>query len=71
MTDTQKTLLEISSLYTSPNCPIKYDILKSLCNVKSFDSSFNALLRKGYFEPVKTNDFTNQFKRTLKSNNHS
>ena len=63
MTQTQKNLLEISSAYTSPNCPIKYDILKSLCNVKSFDSSFNALLRAGYFEPVLTNDFTNQFNK--------
>jgi len=67
MTTTQKNLLEISSLYTSQNCPIKYDILKSLCNVKSFDSSFNALLKAGYFEPVQTNDFSNQFKRTAKN----
>lgn len=29
MTQTQKNLLEISSAYTSPNCPIKYDILKA------------------------------------------
>ena len=67
MTDTQKNLLTIASSYTSPNCPIKYDILKSLCNVKSFDSSFNALLKKGYFKAHQTNDFTNQFIRTDKN----
>lgn len=66
MTTTQKKLLEVASLYTSQNCPIKYDTLKSLCNVKSFDGSFNALLKAGYFEAVKTNDFSNQFKRTAK-----
>jgi len=66
LSETQKNLLEICENYTSLNCPIKYDILKSLCGVKSFDSSFNALLKAGYFTPVQTNDFSNQFKRTSK-----
>ncbi len=67
MTTTQKNLLTIASNYTSPKCHIKYDILKSLCNVKSFDSSFNALLNKGYFKPYPTNDYSNQFTRTEKN----
>lgn len=67
MTTIQKELLLIACNYTSAKCPIKYDILKSLCNVKSFDSTFNALLNKGYFKAYPTNDYTNQFTRTDKS----
>jgi hypothetical protein len=66
LTTTQKELLKITNNYTSVKCPIRYDILKSLCNVKSFDSSFNALLRAGYFEAHPTSDYSNQFKRTNK-----
>ena len=61
LTSTQSILLAECRKYTSPNCPIKYDILKSLVNCKTFDSSFNALLFKGYFKSYDTNDFSNQF----------
>lgn len=67
LTPTQETLLQVCKQYTGPNNPIKYDTLKSLCleHVKSFDGSFNALIDKGYFERVETNDYSNQFKITL------
>lgn len=67
LTTTQKNLLIVASEYTSPKCPIKYDTLKSLCECKSFDSTFNVLVSKGYFERVETNDYSNQFIRTDKS----
>ena len=70
MTETQKELLKKCLLYTGETNPIKYDTLKSLCSkFKSFESSFNSLLSKGYFEHVKTNDFSNQFKPTQKAIN--
>ena len=69
ITETQKELLKMALQYTGLKCPIKYDVLKSLCNVKSFDSTFNALFEKGYFERVETNDFSNQFKATEKAIN--
>lgn len=62
LTPTQQQLFETIKLYMGKNNPIKYDILKSLCECKSFDSSFNAILRAGYVERYETNDFSNQFK---------
>ena len=66
LSDTQQMLLIEANKYTSQNCPIKYDILKSLCNVKSFDTTFNKLFLLGYFERVQTNDYSNQFILTNK-----
>ncbi len=61
LTETQIKLLIEANKYTSVNCPIKYDILKSLCNIKSFDQTFNKLYLLGYFKRIETNDFSNQF----------
>ena len=66
LTSTQIKLLIKAKRYTSENCPIKYDTLKSLVNIKSFDSTFNSLLCAGYFTRHETNDFSNQFKLTNK-----
>ena len=60
----QQNLLTAIKPYIGINCPIKYDILKSLVNFKSFDSTFNVLINKGYVERFETNDFSNQFKLT-------
>ena len=66
LTPTQKKLLKQCKLYTGKNNPIKYEVLKSLCieECKTFESTFNSLLFKGYFEAVETNDFSNQFRPT-------
>lgn len=62
LTEAQKKLLAEASQYTGANNPIRYDTLKSLCtNCKSFGNTFEALLWRGYFKPVKTNDYSNQF----------
>lgn len=68
MTKTQKNLLAQVKKYMGLNCPVKYDILESLCikECKSFSSSFNALLSGGYVERFKTNDFSNQYILTVK-----
>jgi len=68
LTGPQIKLLNEAKKYTSVNCPIKYDILKSLCNIKSFDNTFNSLLWQNYFEAHKTNDYSNQFILTDKIN---
>ena len=64
LTATQAALLEQCKKYTGPNTPIKFEVLKSLCieECRTFENTFNALLFKGYFEHVKTDDFSNQFK---------
>ena len=61
LTETQLLLLAEAKKYTSVNCPVKYDILKSLCNIKTFDQTFNSLFLLGYFKRIETNDFSNQF----------
>ena len=66
LTDTQIKLLNEAKNYTSVNCPVKYDILKSLCNCKTFDNTFNSLTFAGYFKRIETNDFSNQFIMTDK-----
>jgi len=69
LTSTQKKLFLFCKQYTGKKNPIKYDILKSLVlesgEFKNFDNSFNALLFKGYFEPVDTDDYSNKFKPTI------
>jgi hypothetical protein len=67
LTNPQIKLLTEAKKYTSVNCPVKYDILKSLCNIKSFDNTFNALYWRGYFAPVNTGDFSNQYILTKKA----
>lgn len=66
LTNAQINLLNEAKNYTSVNCPIKYDVLKSLCNCKSFDSTFNSLFSAGYFKRIEPNDFSNQFIMTEK-----
>ena len=61
LTETQSKLLTEAKKYTSVNCPVKYDILKSLCNIKTFDQTFNSLYILGYFKRIQTNDYSNQF----------
>jgi hypothetical protein len=62
LTEVQTNLLNKVKLYIGKNSPMAYDRLKILCEFKSFDSTFNVLLNKGYVKNHKTNDFTNQFK---------
>jgi hypothetical protein len=62
LTPSQAELFETIKLYMGKKLPVKYDILKSLCSCKSFDASFNAILRAGYITRHETNDFSNQFK---------
>jgi hypothetical protein len=70
LTESQKTLLEKIKLYKyvgNYTGIFKYDDMKKLCEFKSFDSTFNALLNKGYLKHFATNDFNNKF--ILTSNN--
>lgn len=68
LTETQRELLKVidKKTFEHETNVFKYDYLKVICSFKSFDSSFNALLKQGYFVAVPTNDFSNQFKRTNK-----
>lgn len=50
LTPVQKELLRELKLYMSDSNPMSFDELKSLTNCKSFDSTFNALLFKGYVD---------------------
>lgn len=64
LTPTQKALLEICTHHCYG--PTKWLTLKSMSNVASFDSSFNALLKQGYFEHYPTANYENRFVRTKK-----
>jgi hypothetical protein len=60
----QKMLLDKINLYKyvgNYTGIFKYDDMKKLCEFKSFDSTFNALLSKGYLKHFATNDFSNKF----------
>jgi hypothetical protein len=60
----QKMLLDKINLYKyvgNYTGIFKYDDMKKLCEFKSFDSTFNALLDKGYLKHFATNDFSNKF----------
>lgn len=62
LTTTQENLLkELKEIY-APGSALKYDTLKILCECKSFDATFNALLEKGYVERVPSDDFSNRYK---------
>jgi len=69
MTAIQDELLIRAGKYCGLECAIKYDVLKSLVDIKSFDSTFNSLLFRGFFVRVNTNDFSNQYKMTEKGMN--
>lgn len=58
LTATQTALLDKLAVLTYP---ATYDSLKQHAEVNSFDTTFNALLNKGYFKRIETNDFSNQF----------
>jgi hypothetical protein len=64
ITETQKELLKKIQLYKyiKNNTGIfGYDEMKQICNFKTFDATFNALLNKGYLKHFATNDFNNKF----------
>lgn len=62
LTPVQQELLTVLKQYIGQNTPMAYNKLKVLCEFKSFESSFNALLFNGYVVAHKTDDFSNQFK---------
>lgn len=62
LSDQQKSLFIDLKKYIGKNTSLEYDKLKKLCGCKSFDTSFNALLLKGYIKRVETSDFSNKFK---------
>ena len=64
LTDTQKQLLKKIELYKyikNNNGIFSFDNMKQICNFKSFDSTFNALLNKGYIKRQITNNFENNY----------
>jgi len=64
LTVAQNQLLEKIKLYKyvkNSTGIFAYDDIKTLCEFKTFDSTFNALLNKGYLKRIKTNDFSNKF----------
>ena len=62
LTVVQSELLAILSLHISKEKSLPYNNLKVLCDYKSFETTFNALLWRGYVVSVPTNDNSNQFK---------
>jgi len=62
LTPVQEVLLLTLSKYISTEKALPYNNLKNLCEFKSFDGTFNALLFKGYVVSVPTNDNSNMFK---------
>ena len=62
LTAAQTELLTRLKLYLGKDEPKPYDNLKNLCEFKSFDTSFNALLEKGHVKRHPTTDYSNQFK---------
>jgi predicted transcriptional regulator len=50
MTPTQKNLLELLNIYMTKTSSMYYDNLKALTDFKTFESTFNALLNKGYIK---------------------
>jgi hypothetical protein len=66
LTTTQEELLTELDRYISDTWSLQYDKLEKICDCKSFTSSFNVLLSKGYVEREDTGDFSNRFKLTKK-----
>ena len=72
LTSTQKGLLKKLYLYKyvkNSTGVFKYDDIKAVCEFKSFDNTFNALLFKGYLKHFASNDFSNKFILTYKDIN--
>jgi hypothetical protein len=70
LTQPQKTLLEKIKMYKyvkNSTGIFSYDDMKQICDFKTFDSSFNALLSMGYLKHFATNDFNNKFILTVKN----
>lgn len=66
MTPTQKNLYSILQKYMTTVSPMHYDKLKNLCEFKTFDATFNALLNKGYVKRFKEGDGKNTYILTSK-----
>ena len=65
LTGPQETLLEKINLYKyikNNTGVFTYNDMKTICDFKSFDGSFNALLHKGYLKHfITTDNFANKF----------
>jgi hypothetical protein len=61
LTTPQDELLKKLQLYMTKISPMKYDHLKALSEFKTFDSTFNALLNKGYVKHFKLGQGENTF----------
>jgi len=61
MTPTQKALLDKLNIYMTTKSPMHYDNLKNLCEFKSFDSTFNALLSKKHVIRFNEGDGNNTY----------
>ena len=66
MTPTQRNLLKLLQKYMTKISPMQYTTLKILTEFKTFDSSFNALLNKGYIKRFKKGDGQNTYILTNK-----
>ena len=62
LTPVQEVLLLTLSKYISTEKALPYNNLKNLCEFKSFDGTFNALLFKGYLTSVPSDDYSNKYK---------
>ena len=69
ITGPQEELLENINLYKfkkNNTGVFTYDDMKKICDFRSFDASFSALVFKGYLKSFATDDFTNKFITTKK-----
>ena len=72
LTDPQKKLLELLKLYKyvkNSDGVFQYDHMKNICDFKSFDGTFNALLNKGIVQRVYGTGL-NTFELSDKCNNY-
>ncbi len=61
LTTTQTELYNKLKLYMTTTEPMHYDKLKNLCEFKTFDSTFNALLNNGYVKRFKEGNGENTY----------
>ena len=61
LTSTQNNLYIILLKYMNYTSPMEYDNLKKLSEFKTFDSTFNALLHKGWIKRYKEGDGQNTY----------
>jgi len=66
ITETQKDLLEQINFFKDNTGIFKFNWMKSKCECKSFDTTFNALLFKGHLKHFETTDFSNKFITKIK-----